>query len=166
MVNTAFNQYVGRGDVVQRQRTGAELNLRFTPENFTRLRTPGNDSAVNALRAQGPLATGTVKRHILQLQAIGLERQRRSLLGKIQRAVLQKNGVYVQRVGDLAAAQSNIDRFGDQRCGLTIPAKGDVFQQNMGRRRKPVIDGIKCQMVAAVLRNPGADVLCAPAGLQ
>ena len=57
----------------------------------------------------------------------------------------------MQRVGDLAAAQSDIDRFGDQRGGLTIPAKGDVFQQNMGRGRKPVIDGIKYQMVAAVL---------------
>ena len=166
MVNAAFNQDVGGRNIVERQRTGAELNLRFAPENFTCLRAPGNDAAVNALGAEVPLAAGAVKRHILQLQAIGLERQRCGLLGKIQRAVLQQNGVYVQRVGDLAATQPNIDRFSDQRCGLTIPAKGDVFQQNMGRGGKPVIDGIKRQMVAAVLRNPGADVLCPPAGLQ
>jgi len=151
MVNAAFNQDVGGRDIVERQRTGAELNLRFAAENFTCLRAPGNDAAVNALGAEIPLATGAVKRHILQLQAIGLKRQRRGLLGKIQRAVLQQNGVYVQRVGDLSATESNIDRFGDQRGGLTIPAKGDVFQQNMGRGRKPVIDGIKGQMVAAVL---------------
>ncbi len=151
MVNAAFNQDVGGRDIVERQRTGAELNLRFAAENFTCLRAPGDDTAVNALGAEVPLATGAVKRHILQLQAIGLKRQRRGLLGKIQRAVLQQNGVYVQRVCDLSATESNIDRFGDQRGGLTIPAKGDVFQQNMGRGRKPVIDGIKGQMVAAVL---------------
>ncbi len=166
MIDAPFNQHVGGRDIVERQRTGTELNLRFVPENFTCFRAPGNDAAVHALCAQVPLAAGAVKRHILQLQAIGLERQRRGLLRQIQRAVLQQNGVDMQRVGNLAAAQPNIDRFSDQRCGLTVPAKGDIFQQNMGGGRKPMIDGIKCQMVTAVLRYPGADVLCAPAGLQ
>ncbi len=70
---------------------------------------------------------------------------------KIERTVLQQDGINVQRVGDLTTAQANINRFCDQRGRLPITTKSDIFQQNMGWGGKSVIDGIKSKVVAAVL---------------
>ncbi len=101
-------------------------------QHVARFRLPRADAARHLLRAQIPFGIRAVKGHIVQLQAIRLEGQRRGLRGEIQRAVEQGDGVHVQRIGYLAAAEADIHFFGHQRGGFTVPAEGDVFQNDVG----------------------------------
>ena len=38
----------------------------------------------------------------------------------------------MKRIGYLAAAEADIHFFGHQRGGFTVPAEGDVFQNDVG----------------------------------
>ena len=83
VINIPLNQHVAGFNTVERQRTGADLNLRFLAEHVARFRRPRADAAGDALRAQIPVALRAVERHIAQLQTVGGERQRRRGRGKV-----------------------------------------------------------------------------------
>ena len=135
-------------------------------QHVARFRLPWADAARHLLRAQIPFGIRAVERHVVQLQTIGLERQRRGLRGEIQRAVEQGDGVHVQRIGYLAATQADIHFFGNQGGGFSVPTEGDVFQNEVGRRRKAVIHLVETEFVVGIYRYPAADLSRTPAGLE
>ena len=72
----------------------------------------------------------------------------------------------MQRIGHLTAAQADINFFGYQRGRFTVPTEGDVFQNDVGRRRKAVIHLVETEFVIGIHRHPAADLSRAPAGLE
>ncbi|MNY77348.1 hypothetical protein D3C86_2172170 [compost metagenome] len=57
--------------------------MRFFTQHVSRFWLPRADATGDFLRAQIPFGIGAVKRHIIQLQTVGLEGERRGLWREI-----------------------------------------------------------------------------------
>ena len=78
-VELSLNQHVVGRYAVERERPGAHLDLRIFPQYVPRLGLPRADATGHLLRTEIPLRIRAVKGHVIQLQTVGLERQRRRL---------------------------------------------------------------------------------------